>query len=380
MKISLRRKNLFLYSYMLLIILTIFSPERYGTTLKYVFVPLAAMLVFARIQKRMTPFRCFTIAFMGMIVISTALTTVPGLEKFNAVFRSLLIMVAAIGLLSEITISAEDFEKVKTCYITCVVVSGIIMLFSIIFLGSGREKFIFLFGGKDINYLMSFMIPGCYMALRRLVFEKRGNRLFNYACITATVIGVVFLETRAAFITVLLMAALLVMEYIVQGGLNARKIIIIFLLGFASVGAAVWMFASPEFARLLNFEAYGDDVRLVIWAAAIQAFFNNKIWGSGLGASCHYSQLAVGYQTHNNFIDILGDFGLIGMGIFIAMVICLFRVPRHNRMKMLSFFVACMLPMAFINGFQTIVFWLPILLMKHERNMLCAKKRKIGGK
>lgn len=98
----------------------------------------------------------------------------------------------------------------------------------------------------------------------------------------------------------------------------------------------------------------------------MNGYYSNPTFGSGLGSASLFSISAVGLQSHNNYIDILSDFGIVGTILFALCLIYVCWVKKSHRLGMISYVVAFMMPLAFINGFQTIVFWLPLIMLSHE--------------
>ena len=127
---------------------------------------------------------------------------------------------------------------------------------------------------------------------------------------------------------------------------------------------------NPMFERLTQISEYGDDVRLKVWDAALRAFRENPFWGSGLNASNTYSLAETELVTHNNFLDILGDSGIVGTVLFMLLLLSMLKVKKHNLLNMLALMVVFLFPMAFINGFQTVTFWFPMIFIAHENRIL----------
>lgn len=357
-------------AYMILIVVTIFSPERFGTTLKYAFAPLVLMLFLYGIQMRMTLQKWICILFLNSIGVSTILSDCAGVEKWSANQRSLCIIIILFALLSDIDISIEEFESIKRFYIVCVVVCGVIILFRSVTEPINRYWFTFLWGIKDVNYILAFMLPGSYLAIRKVLFGEEQKKLIPILAFAFTTISVILFQTRAAFVTLLITSALMFIEYLMNKEMSHKKIAIIILVSIAAIGGSVWLISSPEFSRLTSSSSYEDNIRLSIWSEAMKAFHAHPIIGSGTGAASYYSYVVTNYPSHNNYIDIIGDYGIIGATLFSIILLCIVNVEKTHKMHMITFTITSMLPFAFINGFQTIVFWLPLILLTHEGNCL----------
>lgn len=372
--------NLYAFFYMLLIAVTILSPDEHGTTLKYAIIPLAGVVLFALLQKRsiklMIPLRFFILVFAALMFFSTRASLIV---EMGANFRSTLIMVGSLFIVCGLAPSQEQMSKIKLFYVICTVFCGLMVLFEILragFSGIDRQNFNFIWGLKDVNYLLAFMLPGCYFASRNLVIEKNGHKLLNVLCVFLVIISILALQTRAAFVTVIIFSGLLFIEYNVKTQLSKKKLAMFVLIIIAVALAIIFLINSPQFERLTNFDEYEDNIRLTLWKHAFQAFRNHPVFGSGLGSGSLYSIIAKGLETHNNFVDIICDFGMVGISVFAFMILCLLSVKKGCRLHMISYITACLVPLAFINGFQTIVFWLPLIMLAHECTILSEKKEK----
>lgn len=370
---KVNRQDFFVFFYIILIGITVFAPEQFGTPLRYGIIPLIMMVLFATIRTYCGQIRGGSLLFLLSICISTFFSTCQGVEKISSNFRSVCLLIIFFIILAETKISEQMLNKIKTWYILFSVFCGLWVVGSVLYNGLAninRYKFEFIWGLKDVNYLLAFMLPGCYMAFRRLAFEKTEKKIINVLCVFSVIFSVLVLETRASFITIIIVIAIMAFEYFYKDGMSTKKVMMLILMLVAMVFIGIWIFSTPAFSRLTSVESYEDNIRLVIWAEALKGFFKNVLFGSGLGSASYYSVLATHYQSHNNYLDILCDFGIVGTALFLMIIVFLFKVPKGKKIYMLSYAIAFLLPLAFINGFQTLVFWVPMLLLVHEKNIL----------
>lgn len=364
----MRYQKCYTLSYALLIAVTLFAPEKYGVTLKYVFVPLALMLLFGiagkgiALRLKIKSHVLICLSWMLVMIYSTLHSDVIGWSP-NA--RSFCILIMSVALLYEIVPDDHYIEKIKRLYIYLVLFCALWIILQS-FGGIDRKNFQFVTGKKDVNYLAAFMLPGVYMAMRFVFLEKRDGNKAYILCVLVSIMALLLLQSRASFVTLIIVSFLCFCEYALKNKLTRDKMVggIICVAVVAAAIALLWN--TSAFTRLTNTQSYEDDVRLEIWDHAIEAFYRNPVIGSGLGASNFIARTGVRADTHNNYIDILGDSGIIGMCLFLLLSWGLLKVPKGERLHMLTFFIACMLPLGFINGLQTISFWLPVLLLAHE--------------
>ena len=125
------------------------------------------------------------------------------------------------------------------------------------------------------------------------------------------------------------------------------------ILGMTSIGSLllVWLIAQGDrqtsilgLDRLVSSSAnVDDDPRLRLWGVAIQKWLDEPVWGIGLGQFERFSVNAggrlrstgLGYVTHNTFLFFLVSFGVIGLGLFLAMLtwlsVRLYSAPGLSR-------------------------------------------------
>lgn len=364
----MRYQKSYTLSYALLILITLFAPAVYGVSLKYVFAPLMLMLLFGiagkgiSLQLKFKPHFFACLCWMLLIIYSTLHSDIVGWTP-NA--RSFCILVMAFAFLYEVVPDDNYVTKLKHLYIYLTLFCALWVILQS-FGGIDRKNFRFITGKKDVNYLAAFMQPGIYMAMRFAFLEKCNNKKIYVLCVLASVVALLLLQSRAAFITLLIVSFLCFCEYMAKNKPTKERVMgCIFGIAVVVVAIAL-LWNTPTFSRLTNAESYEDDVRLEIWEIAIEAYHRSPVIGSGLGASNAFSRDGVKIDTHNNYIDILGDSGIVGMCLFLLLSWQMLKVPKGERLHMFTFYVACLLPLGFINGLQTISFWLPMLLLAHE--------------
>lgn len=368
----MRYQKCYTLSYALLIAVTLFAPEKYGVTLKYVLIPLVLMLLFGiagkgiSLRLKFKPHFFVSLIWLLVIIYSTVYSDVV---SWSPGARSFCVFVLAFVLLYDIVPDDNYIDKIKRLYIYLTIFCALwIVLQS--FGGIDRKNFQFVAGKKDVNVFAAFMLPGIYMLIRLVVFEKQQHKMLQILGLICSVFGLLLLQSRASFITFLIAAALCFVEYVIRNKLSRKKMAVIVLacaIGLLVIG---FIWTNPAFSRLTNTSGYEDDIRLKVWEAALEAYRRNPAIGSGIDACNHFSKAELGLIAHNYYIEILGGSGIVGMCLFLLLSWQLLRVPRGERLHMFSFYVVCMLPLGFINGLQTISSWLPLLLLAHERAII----------
>ena len=112
-----------------------------------------------------------------------------------------------------------------------------------------------------------------------------------------------------------------------------------------------------KIAYTLDPEAYGDfwfkitSSRSLIWDFIMEAWrLKVKPLSKLLGADLNFSYIIIGHWAHNDFMEILGSFGLLGLAQYLVSIFLLFK-PQKKKKRM-PFMIALMLLIAWLfNAF-----------------------------
>lgn len=267
----------------------------------------------------------------------------------------------------------EPNESEQDLLVSALWLGGVAVSLMILYSGSatisigGRETIV-LFGRQvDPNYLsfsivISSAINFYYLVSREYkVFVKIVLGFLQFV-LASTIIA---LGSRGAFLSTAVVLACMVLN--TQYKRNAwlkKSILVICALAVASVFYMSILETGGEMSRftvdnLLGKGVYGTAKRADIWAHAIEQFQKRPLLGYGLGSAP--SAIAEVYRyvgTHNSYLMILLEFGIIGFILF-----CNWQIPwiwnLYHRPNRIYFFMelAVLCFIMFIEGFPTKAFW-----------------------
>lgn len=187
-------------------------------------------------------------------------------------------------------------------------------------------------GWKDPNYFSTFMNVGFMLSLLyaygflKSTIVLLNKRILIAVCLLITM-AVVLTASRAGFFSLVLI--LIIISF--SAKLNYKVLI----AGLVTViVAGLFMYFTGMFDTLIfrifeqgNLETGGD--RTTIWAKGIKNFeiqpYIMQLFGAGYW---HRTELTGGNETHNEFIAILLDYGIIGLMLFLYMIINMFSFRR----------------------------------------------------
>jgi membrane protein len=188
------------------------------------------------------------------------------------------------------------------------------------------------FGNPNEN---SFML--CYSLLFCYLIDTTKRRIFSI-CLTAfSVLAIVANGSRMGIIIFLLAIA----GFCVQLWQSKKRIYVIALIPVIITGGVYVLEHIPEatFDRIMgmsqSIESGKFSERENIWAAAIEALAENKLWlfcGSGWGtfADCIKMYLGRSIGAHNFYLDVVFTTGVVGLSIIIYYFKILFKLIRKT--------------------------------------------------
>ncbi len=260
--------------------------------------------------------------------------------------------------------TADVVRKILRFYCGLVTFIGLWILISYAFninLSDGRASISFFGIKKDQNYLSAFLTPAFAVIVYTTFFSPR-QKLWNAFKAAMLFAAIYMTGSRAALITMLVSFALIMVKYVGYKGVSLRKIAIIFLTIIIVAVGAIWVQSTALFDRMGDVDGYATNIRLEIWEYAMEGFYRHPILGSGIEAGTYYSQRAVRWYTHSCFVDILVGQGLVGAFFYLCMFLGFLKKNPGNRNFVITYLLACFIPLGFINGYGCITFWMPMAM------------------
>lgn len=171
----------------------------------------------------------------------------------------------------------------------------------------------------DPHILAFFVGMGALISIGLFVANKKKFFLINFLFLSM----VLFLTfSRGGYLGFLVGLLVFICLYWTRAGINFKKWFFIILI---IVLASAFIYQNVFVTRLLSsFDlSEGSNVgRLSLWAQSLDLFRQEPLWGHGLAS---YAPLiapsvigASPITTHNLYLDILVDLGLIGLFLFLA--------------------------------------------------------------
>ena len=350
----------------LFLICTIVNTSQFGASLSWVIIPCILIVIGIFGGNRYVEKKaCFIFVFYVFSLISTVISHYVTLQR-DVITFAFFCGIYTLAVSHEYT--AEQIEKLNNIYIVVALFASLNILYNWLthhyyIEWFKRASFSFCGVYKDPNYAMAFIVPAMILCLYKIMFCTNLKSRIVYLLVEIVMLtDFITTGSRGPLLTFLLA---IVVFFLFKSSLSASKKIklVLFAMVIIALGWNVITKVLPaqSIARLLNSTS---DSRTDLWKSALLVFQENPILGGGIAAASKASIALSGNYSHNVYIDILANSGIVGFASFVLFfsVNCL-QTVKHNAYFIYSMGVAFMLPLFFINGFNTATYYLPLIYM-----------------
>lgn len=234
----------------------------------------------------------------------------------------------------------------------------------------GLRETIVIFGRMiDPNILAYSCVISFVIDLYYIMFERKKICVL---IIPIILYAIFMLGSRGALLTCVATLGFMLLNTEFSSNALLKKILLIILVFIACFLIYTEFIVTSEFAsrftidNLVGQGNLGTANRDKIWAAAAQQIFNRPFLGYGNGASMYAIEMVYKYYgTHNSYIMVLLEFGIVGFVLCGAWVVRVWRLCKQNQFKVYTFlFFSLSIFVFFVEGFSTKIFWgVQIVLM-----------------
>lgn len=274
---------------------------------------------------------------MVLLLITLLIATVYGFYRFDQSEVSSKILRYVFGLTVPaifLALCIDDgdrkfFEKIKYINIFVTVSFGIPILEGYIKLGSFTD----VMGTTHllIGYTMSSLYA--YNLLNLINSKKIFKKIIYIGLIIINIAMIIFSGSRGSFACITVISMVMIWSY--RKRISFLKV----LATLSLVSAFIYVLiskANDSFALQRMLMVFSSDLgistsgRDIFYKKAIDTFLNSPIFGNGIGAYANIFGIYV--YPHNIILEILNDFGILGLIVFLVFIIKAFK----NLAKMLK--------------------------------------------
>lgn len=360
-----KEKSVIYNGVLLLTLFTIANTSRFGASLSWVIIPCIIIVTGVLFEKTRLGTNLLIIVFWFSAFISTLLSDLVVLQRdmITFIFFCFVYIVA-----TSIKYSKEKIRRLNKFYVFTAFITSITILYNWLkhdyyVAWFKRSSFKFLGVYRDPNYVMAYIVPAMYILTISLINTKdKKLRFFKSILLITMMTSFLTTGSRGAILSYVVG---LVLFFLINKNipLNSKiKVLavsmVVILIGYTCL---IRLLPQQSVNRLLNSD---EDSRFNLWKSAIKVFWNHPMLGGGMSAASNISLAEVGKDSHNVYIDILSNFGLLGSIVFVHFFYkncCL--STRSNMPFLLGACGVFMVPMFFVNGFNTVTFYFPLVIL-----------------
>ncbi len=356
--------------FIILLFMTVFNSEKYGVVFAKVCIPIILFIFYSSMKQNILK-RIKVNLVIGFVWCLAFILSSLVFYKNNYVDIQTLIVICFFIFFGCLFLDVNfDVTQIKLIFNTYVFCSFIISLNIIInyltgnFYRDKRATFEIFDVNKDPNYMAALIVPAIFIVLIDIFYKHKIEykimlTILNVILITALVMT----GSRGSFVAVVAAVGVYIILQMLDTDISSSyKVLIILGIIVSAVFISFLLLYSTN--RLLDFSSYGTDIRLSIWKYALSFWRTSPLIGHGAGSTSNYTLFGIySFATHNCFIDVLGDSGVLGGLCFLFILRNIIRSSADKK-KTLSFVILCFMPLMFINGFYTLNFWIMLCLAK----------------
>lgn len=218
------------------------------------------------------------------------------------------------------------------------------------------------------NFFSNYLLIPCILSLHYFITaiqEKKLKRiLFNLITMMMSIILILVTSSRGSILALFLTSVVYIVWYLRKVKFKPQYVFLILVI-ILFMGSLLFTYIDPVinmlFSRLSYNELLQGSGRNYIFSEAVEVFMDKPVFGVGLGNFKNIS--SSGNRTHNLYLELLTETGLIGFLIFITMSLRI--VAKINRINpryipYYFIFIAMLLNGLTINMLDLRHFWLII--------------------
>lgn len=381
----LRQNDLQYISIYLLIVISLFNTSQYGTSFSWIVGP-AILSLFAALIGRSNILHITMKHYLGLLfwiicVVSTLLSPIVEVQRDIITFALFVILYI---FMTSMENDADKSRKVILVYILVATIGCLVIIYNYIngiYYNSWfhRSTVTFLGVSRDPNYVSGFIAPLPILILTyQPIYERRYARIIKAILVVVCLFALIIDGSRGGIISAVLPVVLYILSREKKIKKRIAEVILFIITCIIGYRLIVDYLPSQTVARLL-FQTSGDT-RSALWKAGLNAFYQNPIIGQGIGSASQYSKAIAGNYSHNMYIDMLACSGIVGSIVYLLFILenvkCGYKLKECLKNNLDLILIAFILPQFFVNGFNTVSMWLPLIMMHHLNlyYMNCGKK------
>ena len=298
---------------------------------------------------------------LAFILISVVVTVIS--SHIPSYFGRYIAQIILFLVISTVTLNRKEEEFLKIVFCSATLVYAALTIYSCIRAGNTRyiHSDIILFNARlDPNFIgIPFVAASTFVLDNILNGRKRAINIIIFVIIS---IATVYTSSRSNLFCFAIVDLLVILNFLHKK--NVKRWIKLLWTALTIIAVIYGIrFISFEFAgqweRMITFGVRNDNGRLLLWKQSLNVFLQSPFFGNGLG----YVVATFGKATHNTYIQVLCETGVIGFLLFISFIIMILKKLRRTDAIYTIFFVSQLLQISFLDALDNRCFWITICWM-----------------
>ncbi len=206
----------------------------------------------------------------------------------------------------------------------------------------------------DPNFVGLPYVAGSVLLLNAVLTSKR-KIVFSLFYLMVW-ITIMFTASKGALVSAVTSNACLFVIFVFKSNMSLHKkmatslvvvLVCCFLLYF------FLMNMEEYWIRITNFGEGADSGRFGQWQEAANAFFSNPFFGVGLEGMFRLRGMA----THNTYLQVLSETGIVGFVLFVIFIAILFKKAWKYSYAMMCAFLGALMVCAFLDALDNRCLW-----------------------
>ncbi len=281
---------------------------------------------------------------------------------FSGSFPSYILRYIAQILLCIVLLAMYSLEKPEENFLRFVftvstVIYALLTIWSCYQLGTTRyyHDSIVLFNTKlDPNFIGIPFVSASVLILDNILEGKK--RLINLVCYVILTIAIVYTASRGNMLSLLISNILVLSVYLQKNKVSiVTKIIWVMLIVVAVVYLSKYLASNYtlQWERMTVFGEENDNGRIELWNRAFNAWRQSPVLGKGLGAMTRI----YGKASHNTYIQLLSETGVIGFMLFSMFSMRLLAKTFRVNKTYFCILTGCLLQIMFLDAIDNRCLW-----------------------
>lgn len=347
------RPVVFFYSAIIALVLYQTGATSFGTITAFVAMSLTLLsLLFTKRQGVSQEGRL--LLFCILYLLLTQVILLPDAGKLSKYLAQMFIT----AMMFNITITDDEHRYLKKIYKVSMIVYSVMIIRSIMlnpleYVHASITLFDALF---DPNFIGLPIVLGTTFLLDDILHSsKKLLVVLNSLGFLICVLAIVQTSSRGSMLGLAISSGLIIFNYLKDNRESKKTYFQIALVLIAIVYMMEKLMTGFEdnFARIIDFDEDFDNNRFFLWNHSIELFKNNILFGAGLGSMV----LRYGLASHNTFLELLCETGIIGFIIFVLFFFKMYKKAKNHSSVMATVLFTMFVLTCFLNCLDNRCLW-----------------------